>query len=535
MSTVVQSVPPLFIKDSDIGAPTLTPFDMCTAAIRATNASSLEGVQKINGLWRLYFKDKATRLQLCISQRLLVNGINVPLYDKNPYTSGQQHLQSSHRSPAQVNDKLTIKDIPLSVSNESIKRMLEEKGIELVSPIKYGLIRDQDGHLTEYKSGDRYVFVKPFSPPLPRKQTVGNFSCVVIHHGRDLKCKACDEQGHKVGDAQCKAKPTEEILAFRSYQHCLSNHFACQLRVFDEQFPSLEHAYFWYMANEFGNHDLAVRIKNSEHAGVAKRLSKQIASDEERWEWEKDNVAIMKKLLEVKAQQCLLFHDCLIENKDKLLVEATPSKFWASGLSQFVTEHCSASYWPGQNMLGVLLMEITQSLLQDQEATEAVSNEDKNEDEGDHEVEDEGDVEVSESIDHPTSSHESTDSSDDPFTIPETQIVTPTATPMDTGSKDPQSPALPPVVSFHRSRSRQRLSVEPRTTRSHSPTRKAFTPKAGPKCSRTKDATKITQDIRIALTKTEQTSKPTKRNTPSSSPDLKDSVSKVHKADNHVA
>ena len=79
-------------------------------------------------------------------------------------------------------------------------------------------------------------------------------------------------------------------------------------------------------------------------------------------------------------------------------------------------------------MLGVLLMEITQSLLQDQEATEAVSNEDKNEDEGDHEVEDEGDVKVSESFDHRTFSHESTDSSDDPFTIPETQIVTPTAT-----------------------------------------------------------------------------------------------------------
>ena len=77
MSTVVQSVPPLFIKDSDIGVPTLAPFDMCTAAIRATNASSLEGVQKINGLWRLYFKDKATRLQLCISQRItLLYGVD---------------------------------------------------------------------------------------------------------------------------------------------------------------------------------------------------------------------------------------------------------------------------------------------------------------------------------------------------------------------------------------------------------------------------------------------------------------------------
>ena len=123
-------------------------------------------------------------------------------------------------------------------------------------------------------------------------------------------------------------------------------------------------------------------------------------------------------------------------------------------------------------MLGMLLIEITQSLLQAQEAseaTEAVSEDkdkDKNEDEDDHEFEDEGDVEVSESFDFPTSSHESTDSSDDPFTIPETQNVTPMATPMDTGSKalvKPNCPALPP----HQSRSKQRLSVEPRTTRSH--------------------------------------------------------------------
>ena len=42
-------------------------------------------------------------------------------------------------------------------------------------------------------------------------------------------------------------------------------------------------------------------IYYSEYAGVAKRLSKQIASDEERWEWEKDNVGIIKKALRSKS------------------------------------------------------------------------------------------------------------------------------------------------------------------------------------------------------------------------------------------
>ena len=180
-------------------------------------------------------------------------------------------------------------------------------------------------------------------------------------------CKAYNEKGHKVGDPHCKAKPAENILAFRSYEHCLSNHFPIQLHVFEEDFASVEHAYFWCMAKEFGNHDLATEIKKSKHAGQAKKLSKQIADDEERWEWEKDHIDMMKTILEAKADQCTQFHDCLIENQERLLVEANPGTFWASGLSLYVTQNCSPRFWPGQNMLGVLLTELTQILLRKEE------------------------------------------------------------------------------------------------------------------------------------------------------------------------
>ena len=397
---MVQSVPPIFIKDSAIGVPSFTPYDMCSAVIRATNASSsLEGVQKINGLWRLYFKDRTTRLQLCNKQQLLINGVNVPLHDSNPYTSGLSVVHSLNGAHTPSNDKLTIRDIPLSVSNDAIKQMLEEKGVKLVSSMKYGLIRDQNGQLTTYKSGDRFVYIKPFDAPLPKKQKVGNFPCTVIYHGKDATCKACNEKGHKVGDPHCKAKPIEDILAFRSYEHCLSNHFPCHLHVFGEDFASVEHAYFWHMAKEFCKDDLAKEIKNSKHAGQAKRLSKQIADDEGRWEWERDHIDVMKTLLAAKADQCIQFHDCLIEHKEKLLAEANPGTFWASGLSSYVTEHCSPQFWPGQNMLGVLLTELTQTLLMKEEEVnnvtensessgdedEVTENEENDEDTGDSE------------------------------------------------------------------------------------------------------------------------------------------------------
>ena len=203
-------------------------------------------------------------------------------------------------------------------------------------------------------------------PILPRKQNIGVFSCLLIHHGKNTTCRACDENRHKVGDQMCRAKPKKIIVPFKGYQHVLSNHYPCQLNVYEKHFRSLEHAYFRRMSTEFGKHDLATEIQNIAHAGKAKKLSKQIADDQEKLKWERDNVNIMKELLEIKAKQCIPFHDCLVEHKDHILAEATPSKFWASGLSPFVTENCSPDFWPGQNMLGMLLMEITETILQEE-------------------------------------------------------------------------------------------------------------------------------------------------------------------------
>ena len=271
------------------------------------------------------------------------------------------------------NDKLTVKHIPLSVSNDEIKRMLEEHGVSLRSQIKYGLIRDSDGHQTTFKSGDRFVYVKPFDPPLARNQKVGNYSCVVIHHGKEIPCVVCGVSGHKVGDLGCKALPVETIKGFKGYQHPLSNHFPCCLNGYGHKFKSLEHAYFWYMATEFGQPQLATDIKNSIHAGEAKKLSKLIATDDERFTWESNNIEVMKNLLQTKANQCEQFRACLLENQGTTLAEATPSRLWGTGYSPYITEHSSPSFWLGQNMLGVLLTELTQTLVNDGHIKEVTS------------------------------------------------------------------------------------------------------------------------------------------------------------------
>ena len=168
------------------------------------------------------------------------------------------------------------------------------------------------------KNEDRYVYVEPFDPPLPKNQKVGTFSCLVLHHGKETPCKSCVVSGHRVGDSLCSAKPSEEIVAFKGYTHPLSNHFSCKISAYDTQFDSVEHAYFWRLAMEMSKPELANQIKRAKHAGEAKRLSKSIASDEERMRWELDNTDTMEYLLQQKFQQYTSFKNCLNENKGKI-------------------------------------------------------------------------------------------------------------------------------------------------------------------------------------------------------------------------
>ena len=74
----------------------------------------------------------------------------------------------------------------------------------------------------------------------------------------------------------------------------------------------------------------------------------------------------MQYLLESKAEQCLEFKNCLLENKGKILAEATMSMIWGTGLSPYVSTRTAPYYWPGKNQLGALLIDLTQKLFPDE-------------------------------------------------------------------------------------------------------------------------------------------------------------------------
>ena len=45
-----------------------------------------------------------------------------------------------------------------------------------------------------------------------------------------------------------------------------------------------------------------------------------------------------------------------------VIAEATSSKIWATGMTPYVTERTSQTYWPGPNLLGAMLTEMSQEL-----------------------------------------------------------------------------------------------------------------------------------------------------------------------------
>ena len=122
---LTSSAPPLFVKGSDIvtsGGTSISPYDMCNASTRTTGLTKLVGVQKINNLWRIYLTDTKTRLETFLKKHILIDGKDMPLYNQSRSTSHPQ-MRGERKHIPLSNEKLTIKYVPMSISNDKNKAM----------------------------------------------------------------------------------------------------------------------------------------------------------------------------------------------------------------------------------------------------------------------------------------------------------------------------------------------------------------------------------------------------------------------------
>ena len=116
------------------------------------------GTQKIKGLWRIYTWSREARDQLLI-KGITINRIHVAVFDTNPNI-----VDNSTETV-----KLIIGNVPMSVANAEIEKILKSMSdVSFRSKLFDESYRDEDGKLTSFKSGRRYVYIQKPSKPLPK-------------------------------------------------------------------------------------------------------------------------------------------------------------------------------------------------------------------------------------------------------------------------------------------------------------------------------------------------------------------------------
>ncbi len=123
---------------------------------------------------------------------------------------------------------------------------------------------------------------------------------------------------------------------------------------------STEQSYVYEKAHANGRSDIAADVLRVSSGGQAKSLSNRIYTSTE---WEKINENKMKDILMEKAIQIPEVGETLMNSGTKLIAEAVQSdEKWTCGLSKKAATHTKPTYWPGQNRLGQLWMQIRDEL-----------------------------------------------------------------------------------------------------------------------------------------------------------------------------
>ena len=199
MAEQQNTVEPVFFNNADMPDPSISTMTVVKAVTEIIDAQYLEGVQKFNHLWRIYFKTLGSREQLIAQKTVLIKGKMVSLHEQ---------------SPEERTEKLTIKGLPLSVGNKEVKDFLLNNNIKLLSRVMYSYIRDDDGARTGFKDGDRFVYCHPFNISLSHRQTIHGYPCVIYRQQRSRStCKSCNLYGHKAGDHLCPARKEEGSIS----------------------------------------------------------------------------------------------------------------------------------------------------------------------------------------------------------------------------------------------------------------------------------------------------------------------------------
>ncbi len=387
---------PAFIFQEDTGD--YSAYSICKFICQKVGERYIRGIQLVRNVWRIYFHTNAARIDL-INKGITVNEhTTIKVYGSNPFIDGgvaSDKPSSSKFTPkGQPREfvKLTrvwIKDLMDSVSDDSVKYMFQEVyNVKLASDIKLGYHRDDQGKLTNWINGDRFVLVHPdqLKKPLPRNAQCGTFKCRLVykgqfdgqkkecfmcfstdHQGKNCPnppcCRVCRSPGHEPGSPKCKHYlHNTNLKEFGGEADPLSNHYKHEFKYKDIPGKTAENHFFFHKSMMNGQPVLARMCHDAPNGRKAKYLSKGIMCCPD---WDQDPRAydLMKDIVKSKVEQVDAtrkdLHDAWREGR--VIVEAVPNPrdfWWGSSLNKEGTLNTDPEYWPGKNTLGQIYMEI---------------------------------------------------------------------------------------------------------------------------------------------------------------------------------
>lgn len=148
---------------------------------------------------------------------------------------------------------------------------------------------------------------------------------------------------------------------------CLSQWYPAPFDVDGQRYPSTEHYMMAEKARVFGDDTTRSRILEAAQPAEAKRLGREVAGFESaRWTQVREEIVYRGNL--AKFQDPVL-GSYLRSTGDALFVEASPEdELWGIGVEETDPRARDPRRWPGQNLLGFLLMRVRDRLQGDVES-----------------------------------------------------------------------------------------------------------------------------------------------------------------------
>ena len=128
------------------------------------------------------------------------------------------------------------------------------------------------------------------------------------------------------------------------------------------EFNCCEQFMMYKKAILFRDYEIAEKILAERDPKKIKAMGRAVKNyTEEKWNKYKYRIVVRANKLKFSQNKTLL--DRLIQTGNKTIVEASPyDKIWGIGLNASVAVKTVESKWPGQNLLGLALMEVRQTL-----------------------------------------------------------------------------------------------------------------------------------------------------------------------------